>query len=162
MNFSRALAALVLIAASPSERLAIAFDAYARHEDRLAAAEFGRLALQDSAIAETMLGSMYAQGRIADAPDPAVAAAYWLRAAHRGYPPAQIALARALAEGRGVGRDRGQAYEWALIAARRSDGSACAAATALAARLLTSLAPGEAARLVDRAARWRPWLARSG
>jgi len=162
MNFSRALAALVLIAASPSERLAIAFDAYARHEDRLAAAEFGSLALQDSAIAETMLGTMYAQGRIGNAPDPAVAAAYWLRAAHRGYPPAQIALARALADGRGVGRDRGQAYEWVLIATRRSDGSARVAAAALGAQLRPALTPEDAVRRVASAARWRPWLARSG
>ena len=160
MRFPFAIAALALIAASPGERLAIALDAYAHHRDRVAAAEFGRLALQNSAIAETMLGTMYAQGRTG-APDAAVAVAYWLRASQRGYPPAQIAFARALADGRGVGRDPGQAYAWALIAARRSDGAAHAAATALAAQLRPALAPEEAARRVASAARWRPWVSRA-
>jgi hypothetical protein len=54
------------------------------------------------------------QGRAAD---PAAAVAWWLRAADRGYVPAQLALSRALEAGRGVKKDAAAAAYWAARAA---------------------------------------------
>ncbi len=149
---------LALIAASPATRLATALDAFGRHHDREAAAELRALAYENSAVAETLLGVMYADGRIGRA-DPATAAAYWLRAAQRGYPPAQIALARTLADGRGMPRNRAQAYTWALIAARLGEGATRAEASGLAASLRVGLEERDVRDRIARAADWRPWPA---
>ncbi len=156
------LISLLLISAeAPVDRLAAAMDAYARHHDRAAAHGFELLAMEDGAVAETMLGVMYANGRIGR-PDPAAAASYWLRAAQRGYPPAQLALARAFGDGRGVRRDPAMGYEWALVAARQGDGDARSAALALARALKTRIGAVEAERREHRAAQWQPVVMRTG
>ena len=149
------LVALALIAAAPATRLRAVLDAYNRREYAAALSGFRALAFEDSAVAETMLGTMYASGR-AGRVDPATAVVYWLRAAKRGYPPAQIALARAFADGRGIGRDVAQAYEWSLIAERRSDGDARTMASALAAQLAPRLSAAEQRTRTVRAFAWRP------
>ena len=147
----RSAAQAVPTRASLPEALA----AYNAHRDADALVAFRALAFMDSAIAETMLGAMYANGR-AGRVDPMTAAAYWLRAAERGYPPGQIALARALAAGRGIAADPGAAYGWALIAAARGEGAAHEEALALAAALRRRLPATEAARRMKIAAEWRP------
>ncbi len=161
MRFRLPLLLLFALGASPADRLAQAMTDYSAHRDHEAAAGFGVLAQADSAIAETMLGQMYAEGRVGS-PDPATAVAWWLRASQRGYPPAQVALARALADGRGVSRNRAQAYEWSLIAARRGDGAARVAAQALARALRPTLGAGDAADREARARTWRPPMGRQG
>ena len=112
------------------------------------------LADRGSAIAETMLGVMALRGQ-GRARDPATAVSCWLRAANRGYAPAQLALAKAMARGEGVGVDRESAWVWARLAA--SD----ALVGNDAARLADSVGAGfDAARLSSleaRRARWRPW-----
>jgi TPR repeat protein len=110
------------------------------------------LADRGSAIAETMLGVMAAKGE-GGPPDPAAAAGWWLRAASRGYAPAQLALAKALADGHGVAQDRGQALVWARLAADGGNGDAHALAQALA----VGFDAEQLATLEDERASWRPW-----
>ncbi len=81
-----------------------------------AARDFRILAQRDVPAAETLLGTMAANGQGAPRND-AVAAAWFLRAARRGYGPAQLALANAFAEGRGVRRNLPRAAELARAAA---------------------------------------------
>lgn len=73
---------------------------------------FRVLAAREVAAAETMLGIMAAKGQ-GGPREPAIAAAWYLRAARRGHPAAQLALAHAFATGQGVRRD----YERALALA---------------------------------------------
>ena len=145
----------LLLAASPAERLSAAMAAFDAHHDRAAAAGFRTLSNEDSAIGETMLGVMYASGRIG-ASDRATAAGFWLRAAMRGYPPAALALARARAQGSGVRRNPQDAYYWALIAARRGEGATRAAAQSLVDTLVTRLSADDRADIAAKARTWRP------
>lgn len=143
-------------AATPVAELATGIAAYRAQRFVEARAAFKALADQGSAIGETMLGVMYARG-LGAAADPATAAGYWLRAANRGYPPAQFALAQALAGGRGVALDRGAAWVWANLAARGGDAATRRAAERLAAELRPAFDTAELARLDRRLANWRPW-----
>jgi uncharacterized protein len=132
--------------------------AYAAGNYRGARGRLRPLADRGSAIAETVLGVMAAKGQ-GRAADPAVAVGWWLRAANRGYAPAQLALAKALASGVGVGADPRQAWVWARLAAGAGAGAGGVAieAAALADGLARGFsAPALAELEADRAA-WRPW-----
>ena len=135
-----------------------AMAAYDTGDYRRARFAFRGLADQGSAIAETMLGVIYAHGQGVSA-DPATAAGYWLRAASRGYAPAQLAFAHALADGIGVARDPGMAWMWASLAARGGDAAVARQAAALAARLRRGFTAEEAVRMARRLTEWRPWVA---
>lgn len=88
-----------------------------RSGDHAAAArDFRVLARRDVPAAETLLGTMAANGQGMPR-NEAVAAAWFLRAARRGYGPAQLAFANAFAEGRGVPRNLPRAAELARAAA---------------------------------------------
>lgn len=134
-----------------------AMAAYEARDYRRARSLFLGLADQSSAVAETMLGAIYARGQ-GVTPDPATAAGYWLRAASRGYAPAQLAFARALANGAGVSRDPGAAWVWASLAARGADVAVAQSASALAAQLRPGFTTEQAAMLAKRLAGWRPWM----
>ena len=121
-----------------------------------ARAAFRALADHDSAIGETMLGVIYARGQGVGA-DPATAAIFYMRAADRGYAPAQLAFAEALASGQGIGRDGAAACLWARLAQQRGDARLAKAAAALADRLEVTLTPGEREKLDRRLTGWRPW-----
>ena len=140
----------------PSTVLAQALGDYAAGRFDRARVGFTALADQGSAIGETMLGTIYARGQ-GVAADPATGASYWLRAANRNYGPAQLALARALAAGRGVARDPDAAWLWASLAARGPDPAIAAAARAFAADLRRTQTPARAAALDHRLDGWRPW-----
>jgi len=149
-------AAPVAAAAAPgAAALAAGLDAFQRQDQATARRLLRPLADRGSAIAETLLGLMTA-APVAGPADPASAAGWWLRAANRGYAPAQLALARALAEGRGVARDDGKAWVWARLAATAGTGTT-APALALAGRLERGFTPAERARLEAERAAWRPW-----
>ena len=90
--------------------------AYRRGDYEVAASNFRKLAARDIASAETLLGIMSARGQGVPRND-AVAAAWFLRAAGRGYAPAQLALAHAFAQGRGVKIDKNRAVALARAAA---------------------------------------------
>lgn len=66
------------------------------------------LARSGDAAAETLLGVAAARGLTGE-PDPAVAAAWYFRAARRGFRPAQLALADAYRRGEGLPRDEAKA-----------------------------------------------------
>lgn len=149
---------LLVAATHPANRLAAAMEAFASHRDREAAAGFRALTDENSAIAETMLGVMYASGR-AGGRDAETAVAYWWRAAARGYAPAQLALARAMEDGAGVARDPRAAFFWATIAGRRGEGPTRSAAQTLARELALRLDARARADLVNAADKWRPWPA---
>ncbi len=117
--------------------------------------DFRRLADHGSAIAETMLGVMYARGKGVK-PQPAVAAAYFYRAATRGYGPAQVALSKAYAAGRGVTRDGNEAYFWALLAATGGDRTAEAQAREQLANLEPATSRTEREKAALRVENWRP------
>lgn len=147
-------------AGSPlATKLSESIAAYDAQDYPRARRHFTTLADQGSAVAETMLGVIYARGQ-GVAADPATAAAYWLRAASRGYAPAQLAFARALANGAGVGRSPGAAWVWASLAARGGDVAVAHEASGLAARLRRGFKTEQAAALAKRLAGWRPWMAR--
>ena len=148
------------VAAAPPPWTRAALDgglaAYSRGDYRVADAQFKALAAQGSAIAETMLGAMHARGQ-GVAADPASAATWWLRAANRGYPPAQLALAQAFADGAGVRRDLGTAWVWARLAAVHGDTPTAVRAAALARQLGAGMDASTRLRLDRRRLAWRPW-----
>lgn len=155
------LAALFL--ASPAfaqpgnaERFERAVAAYEAGRFKAARADFQLLADQGSGIAETMLGTMYAEGRGVKA-DPATAAAYFYRAANRGYAPAQLALADAYAEGRGTYRDLPGAYMWARLAQVRGHGATAEAGRTAAAGLAKRIDDDQRRRADRWVLNWRPW-----
>ena len=82
----------------------------------VARAHFRTLAAQGDPAAETLLGTMAANGQ-GGPKDQAVAAAWFLRAARRGYAPAQMALANSFARGSGVPKDLSRAKTLAQAAA---------------------------------------------
>ncbi len=136
-------------AAAPADALAAGLAAYAAHDFTAARRAFRALADDSSAIGETMLGTMYARGQ-GVARDPGAAAAYYFRAANRGYPPAQLAFGRALARGDGVALDRNLAAMWLRLAAERGDARVVAAAR-------HDLAGLPHDNVDDGGADWRPW-----
>jgi TPR repeat protein len=142
---------------TPAAALDAGLAAYQGGDYGAARAYLRPLADRGSAIAETMLGVMAAQGK-GRAADPAAAAGWWLRAANRGYAPAQLALAKALAQGRGVATDPGQAWIWARLAASAGNGSKDEA-TALAQTLASGFSEDELLALEAERAAWRPWPA---
>lgn len=155
---------LALAAAGPADRTA-------RLERALALVDAGRgsdakrllgpLAAEGSAVAETLIGIVDAQGRAGRA-RPDLAALHFYRAAERGYPPAQLALAELLVDGRGTPASPRAALRWALVAKRLGAGPVRARAAALASQLADKLGPAETDRAERRAARWRPWDATIG
>jgi uncharacterized protein len=144
--------------ASPDNvgRFERAVAAYHAGQFRTARTEFKELANQGSAIAETMLGTMYAEGQGVK-PDAATAVIYFYRAAHRGYAPAQLALSDAFAKGRGTDPSPVAAYKWARLAQVRGHGATAEASKATVAKLAETITP-EQRRKADRAVlNWRPW-----
>ncbi|MGI4879930.1 MAG: hypothetical protein ACRYG4_20850 [Janthinobacterium lividum] len=146
--------------AAPSTPVAAALgagiDAYRAGHFAEARTQFAALADRDSAVAETMLGTMYAKGEGVPL-NPATAATYYYRAAQRGYPPAQLALAQAMAAGKGIAADRDTAWLWARRAQQRGDQRTVAAAAAVAASLAAGRTKTDLAALENRLDSWRPW-----
>lgn len=132
------------------------FAAHAAQDWPLAERSFRRLADQGSAVGETMLGTMYARGQGVPA-DLATAAAYWLRAASRGYAPAQLAFAKARASGAGVKADASDAWRWARIAETHGEPAVAAQARVMRLALGRRLPPSDVASLEEAAQGWRPW-----
>lgn len=102
---------------------------------------FRLLAHRDNATAETLLGTMTAKGQ-GSAQNDAVAAAWYLRAARRGYAPAQLALANAFANGKGVPQDRARARVLANAAASQGQPGAAQFAARLGPDRYAMLAGG--------------------
>jgi TPR repeat protein len=96
--------------------LARGITAFHKGDYAAASRDFRLLARREVPAAETLLGTMAANGQ-GSPPNDAVAAAWFLRAARRGYGPAQLALANAFAEGRGVARNLPRAQQLARAAA---------------------------------------------
>lgn len=107
-----------------------ALAAFNRGDYAAARRDFRTLAQRDVPAAETLLGTMAANGQ-GGPRDDAVAAAWFLRAARRGYGPAQLALANAFAEGRGVRRNIPRAVELARAAAGQGQPGAAEFAASL-------------------------------
>lgn len=150
------LAVPAFAAPDNAARFGRAVAAYEEGRFRTARHEFKALAAQGSAIAETMLGTMYVTGRGVPA-DPATAVAYFYRAAHRGYAPAQLALSDAFAKGLGTGQDLSEAYKWARLAQVRGYGATAEVSKAAVAQLAAKITP-QARREADRdVLNWRPW-----
>jgi uncharacterized protein len=141
---------------TPPQRLEVAVRAYEARDYRIAKTQLTVLADQGSAIAETLLGTLYLHGRGVTA-DPATATAYFYRAAQRGYAPAQLALSSAYERGSGTAADRAEAYFWAQLAGTRAGGQLQTMAVVQAAALGSRITPGERKTLDQRATRWRPW-----
>jgi TPR repeat protein len=154
-----AIAAAVPAPVPPTPAAAVldaGIDAY--HAGHFAEAKtmFAALADRDSAVAETMLGTMYAKGEGVRS-DAATAATYYFRAAQRGYPPAQLALAEAMAAGKGIAADRDTAWLWARRAQQRGDPRTNAAAAGVVATLAAGRSRADLAALESRLDGWRPW-----
>lgn len=102
---------------SPVERLLeTGLSAFQSGDHVAANGVFRKLASQDVPAAETLLGTMAANGQ-GGPKDDAVAAAWFLRAARQGYAPAQMALADAFLKGRGVAPNPDRAMALAKAAA---------------------------------------------
>ena len=159
MRFLVPLIWLVLAADTAADRsaqLETAMVLLESGQTREAARILKPLAQDGSAVAETALGLIVADQQ------PAVATAHFFRAAQRGYPPAQLMLARALAEGAGTPVNRAEALRWALVAERQGQGDVRIRAGDFAARLMRGMDSTTVARARDRAAAWRPWAAMPG
>ena len=151
--FALLLLAVATGAAAPTPAVLVAgLTAYAAGDFVTARRDFVILADGGSALGETMLGGMYARGQGVRR-DPAAAAAYYCRAAHRGYAPAQLAFARALRRGDGVAADPVAAWRWLRLAERRGDARTVAAVRAEA----VGLSAAGPVPPVDGVAEWRPW-----
>jgi hypothetical protein len=140
-----------------TQRLEVAVAAYERGDYKASRAQLTVLADQGSAIAETLLGTLYHHGRGVKR-DPATATAYFYRAAQRGYSPAQLALSSALERGSGTAQDRAAAYFWAQVASTRAGGELRTTAVVQAAALGGRIPATERRDLDQAAARWRPWI----
>ncbi len=100
----------------PDRLLADGLKAFHRGDYAAARASFRILAGRDVAAAETLLGTMAVNGQ-GGPKDAAVGAAWFMRAARRGYAPAQLALADSFAKGRGVAKNPARAMALAKAAA---------------------------------------------
>lgn len=140
-------------------RLEKAMDDYKAGDYRAASKGFKRLANHGSAIAETMLGVMYADGK-GMRPQADVAAGYFYRAASRGYGPAQIALSDTYLTGRGVPTNDVEAYFWALASTMGDNRETEVQGHARTRRLRPSLTAAQIAAVEVRMHGWRPWPAR--
>lgn len=132
-----------------------ALGAYRLRDFETARRGFKRLANQGSAIGETMLGIMYSEGN-GVAQSPTNAAAYFYRAASRGYGPAEIALSDAYLVGRGVPANDSEAYFWALAATQGGDRSAERQGRARLEHLRKYLDARKRAKIERRFEEWRP------
>lgn len=154
------IALLFAVPALAAPDNAVRFDravaAYEAGQFRVARHEFKALAAQGSAIAETMLGTMYATGKGVKA-DPGTAVAYFYRAAHRGYAPAQLALSDAFAKGMGTVPDLGAAYKWARLSQVRGYGATAEVSRAAVAELAAKITPDERRKVDREVLNWRPW-----
>jgi len=112
------LAASPLQSAPPAAEteLSAALSAFRRGDHRAARATFRTLAGQNVPAAETLLGTMAMKGQ-GGPQDAAVGAAWFMRAARRGYAPAQLALADSFAKGRGVAKNPARAMALGKAAA---------------------------------------------
>ncbi|MFA7440564.1 MAG: hypothetical protein WCZ66_06300 [Sphingomonadaceae bacterium] len=99
------------------QRLEAAIAAFQSGDYAVANSLLRELAEREIPAAETLLGTMAANGE-GSAQNHAVAAGWFLRASRRGYAPAQLALALAFAQGRGVKRSDERALSLARAAAR--------------------------------------------
>jgi TPR repeat protein len=158
MRFS-ALIVLALAAPGDTRRspLTAGIDAYRSGRFAEARERFVELADRDSAVAETMLGTMYAKGQGVQS-DAATAATFYFRAAQRGYPPAQLAFAQALAAGKGIAADRDAAWLWARRAQQRGDVRTTIAAGVVVAALGAGRSRDDLSDLEGRLDGWRPWV----
>lgn len=98
--------------------LAAAVAAWEARDWPAARARLRPLALRGDPAAETLLGIMAARGLGVPA-DPAVAAAWYLRAARSGHVPARLALADAYRRGDGLPRDPARAARIEQAIARK-------------------------------------------
>lgn len=114
-----------------------------------------QLADLGSAVAETMLGVMYARGLGAPA-DQASATCYFYRAASRGYGPAQLALANALARGEGTRESKSDAYMWSRLAETHGDDNTAENARRLTIRLRSEIPRDALEQVEKRVESWRP------
>ncbi len=138
-----------------AKRIEQAMSDYEAGNYRAARVEFQRAADHGSAIAETMLGSMYASGTGVPVHN-AVAAGYFYRAANRGYGPAQLALSDVYASGRGVRVSAHQAFFWATLALEADNVDIVEKARGRLAALSSRLLPGDIQKLREEAEEWRP------
>lgn len=126
-----AVAAVAAIAAAPlaAADLGMGMLAFDQGQYAEAFAEWTPLAEAGDATAQSLLGMMYRTGEGVE-PDPAVAAAWYRRAALQGHAYAQYNLGEMYLLGVGVATDPGQAYVWFALAAQRipaaADGSSSA------------------------------------
>lgn len=117
LSVPAAAAAPQKIVPSPVEtELASGLSAFQRGDYPAAHATFRALAAQNVPAAETLLGTMAVKGQ-GGPKDDAVGAAWFMRAARRGYAPAQLALADSFAKGRGVPKNPERAMALAKAAA---------------------------------------------
>ncbi len=123
-------AQLELTTLSSNQLMARGLMAFNARDYAAARDHFRLLAQRDNATAETLLGTMTAKGQGGER-NEAVAAAWFLRAARRGYAPAQLALADAFARGKGVPQDKARARALAKAAASQGQPGAAQLASRL-------------------------------
>lgn len=113
---------------------------------------------QGDALAQSSVGSMYAEGR--GVPQDDAEAVKWFRlAAERGRPTAQVFLSFMYSEGRGVPQDYTLAHMWCNLAASRISGDereAAARLRELRDRLAESMTPAQVAEAQRLAREWKP------
>ncbi len=126
-----ALALLISFTQSPPARADFesARLSYEEADFGTALAEFTPLAKRGDPKAQFYLGEMYRKGEGLTA-DPALAYAWYFKAAESGYGPAQLNVGAMLALGLGTERSYDDAYYWLIISGIWTEGATTRAAMA--------------------------------
>jgi TPR repeat protein len=98
-------------------------DAAKRGDHATAFSKFRSSALQGNAIAQTLVGMMYNEGK-GVAQDYKEAVRWWLLAASQGNSTAQYSLGDVYEEGKGVAQDNKEAVRWYQLAAQQGNAKA--------------------------------------
>ena len=149
------LAGLLSVRPARADAIGAGIEAYARQDYARSASVFLRRAELGEAVAQTYLGSMYANGR--GVPQDFVAATKWLRcAADQGYPDAQFLLGLMYDKGHGVAQDFVEAEVWLNLAAAKSDRRQRDYWTRIRDAVASKLTLDEVAEAQKRALEWTP------
>jgi TPR repeat protein len=118
--FAGAVLALALIGVAAAGQLEDASAARQRGDYATAVSLYRPLADKGNAIAQTILGTMYAMGQ--SVPEDGAQALFWFRkAADQGNATSQFSLGLMYANGRGVPQDYERAHMWFNLAGSRKD-----------------------------------------
>lgn len=162
MRLLKLLLVMLVCAAGPAVAgpLEDAEKALRTGDDKAAVTELRKEAERGNAIAQTLLGWIYLQGRGVPK-DYAAALSWYLKGAGQLYAPAMYTLGKMYSEGIGVPSDYVQAYKWYNLAAASGDTSELAVSAVELAKdgrdeIARKMTPAQIAEAQKLASQWKP------